>query len=53
MKITEDYNNPFDPNAPRAKKFCIKVNDYDLYEIAYRAKREKSTKTGFPELITS
>lgn len=48
-KITDEYNNPFDKDAPRTKRFAIAVNDYDLYEIAFRAKQGKTkmSKTEF------
>lgn len=46
-KITDEYNNPFDKDAPRTKRFAIAVNDYDLYEIAYQAKKTKGSKTEF------
>lgn len=35
-----EYNNPFDKNAPRTKKLTFKVNEYDIYDFKFNARRE-------------
>lgn len=47
MSEKEEYNNPFDKNAPREKYLPQKFNDWDLYEIAFRARQNNEQKSSF------
>ena len=47
-KLTkDDYKNPHDPNAPRDKYIPVKVNDHDLYDLKFNARRDGNRQSTF------
>lgn len=47
-KLTkDDYNNPHDENEPRTKYIPVKVNDHDLYDLKFNARRDGMQQATF------